>query len=245
MKDARAWVEHLRAHIPLALAGEDPEGVHQVRVAGRRLRVYLDLLGWRVLQDDLRRLVRGAGRVRDLEVALGTPLWLSPQGGPQEGGEGPGLPQGFRRFLEAELRLARQALPALLASLWMEALLRALSVLPPLDKGVAAKNLKRLVARAEARLAALRREPSLEALHAYRRALRRVRYAKEFLELPTKRERALQEVLGRLQDLEVLLGLLAAYLAQTPDPEAAALRERLEAKRQKGLAEVWAHLGLA
>lgn len=230
MRDARAWVEHLRAHLPVALSGEDPEGVHQVRVAGRRLRVYLDLLGWRVLQDDLRRLVRGAGRVRDLEVALTGPL---------------ALPSGFRAYLAEELRLARTNLPGLLDSPWMEALLQALSVLPPLDAKVAEKNLERLVARAEARLAALRREPSLEALHAYRRALRRVRYAKEFLELPTKRERALQEVLGGLQDLDVLLGLLAAYLAQTPDPEATALRERLEAERQKGLAEVCPHLGLA
>jgi CHAD domain-containing protein len=49
MKDARDWV----AHLPLALSGEDPEGVHQVRVAGRRLRAYLDLLGFRVLKDDL------------------------------------------------------------------------------------------------------------------------------------------------------------------------------------------------
>jgi CHAD domain-containing protein len=45
MKDARDWVAHLGAHLPLALSGEDPEGVHQVRVAGRRLRAYLDLLG--------------------------------------------------------------------------------------------------------------------------------------------------------------------------------------------------------
>ncbi|TFU15061.1 CHAD domain-containing protein [Thermus tengchongensis] len=229
MRDAQAWVEHLRAHLPLALSGEDPEGVHQVRVAGRRLRVYLELLGWRVLQDDLRRLVRGAGRVRDLEAALTGPLALSP---------------AFRTYLEEELRLARASLPGLLASPWMEGLLRALAVLPPLDEERAAKKLERLAARAEARLAALRREPSLEALHAYRRALRRVRYAKEFLGLPAKREKALQEALGGLQDLEVLLGLLGAYLAQTQDPEALALRERLEAERQKGLAEVWAHLGL-
>ncbi|TBH17278.1 CHAD domain-containing protein [Thermus thermamylovorans] len=230
MRGVGEWVAHLRAHIPLALSGEDPEGVHQVRVAGRRLRVYLDLLGWRLLQDDLRRLVRGAGRVRDLEVALTGPS---------------ALPPGFRAHLAEELRLARANLPGLLASPWTEALLRALAVLPPLDAGVAEKSLERLVARAEARLAGLGREPSLEALHAYRRALRRVRYAKEFLGLPAKREKALQEVLGGLQDLDVLLGLLVAYLAQAQDPEAAALRERLEAKRQKGLAEVWGHLGLA
>ncbi|WP_038056717.1 CHAD domain-containing protein [Thermus amyloliquefaciens] len=229
MKGPAAWVEHLRAHIPLALSGEDLEGVHQVRVAGRRLRVYLDLLGWRVLRDDLRRLVRGAGRVRDLEVALAGP-WA--------------LPPGFRRFLEGELRLAREALPSLLASPWTGALLRALAVLPPLEEGRARQALGRLTAKAERRFEALARHPSLEALHAYRRALRRVRYAKEFLGLSSKREKALQEVLGGLQDLEVLLGLLAAYLLQATDGEALAFREVLLAERGRGLAEALPRLGL-
>jgi CHAD domain-containing protein len=119
-------VAHLEAHLPLALSGEDPEGVHQVRVAGRRLRAYLDLLGFRVLKDDLRFLVRQAGRVRDLEVALGGPL-----------------PQGFRGHLRAELAEARRSLVALLRSPWMGALLRALRHLPPLDKGRARKRLRR------------------------------------------------------------------------------------------------------
>jgi hypothetical protein len=118
MKDARDWVAHLEAHLPLALSGEDPEGVHQVRVAGRRLRAYLELLGFRVLKDDLRFLVRQAGRVRDLEVALGRPL-----------------PEGFREHLRAELAEARRSLVALLRSPWMGTLLRALRHLPPWTKG--------------------------------------------------------------------------------------------------------------
>ncbi|AEV16180.1 CHAD domain containing protein [Thermus sp. CCB_US3_UF1] len=220
MRTPREWVDHLEAHLPLALSGADPEGVHQVRVAGRRLRAYLNLLGWRVLQDDLRRLVRGAGRVRDLEVALGHPL-----------------PPGFRAHLEEEVRQAREALPPLLASPWTAALLRALRVLPPLGEE-AWGRLRRQERRAEARLKALQAEPSLEALHAYRRALRRVRYAKEFLGLSAKREKALQEALGGLQDLEVLLGLLEGYLAQAPDPEGEALRAELLARRQEALAGV-------
>lgn len=229
MRDARAWVDHLRAHLPVALSGEDPEGVHQVRVAGRRLRVYLDLLGWRVLRDDLRRLVQGAGRVRDLEVALSLP------------GE---LPPGLRGFLEGELRLARGVLPALLASPWAEALLRALVALPPLEDKRAREVLGRLEAQAHRRWRVLAREPTPEALHAYRRALRRVRYAKEFLGLPAKREKALQEALGGLQDLEVLLGFCSAYLSQTQDLEAEAYRRFLEAEREKRLAEVLKDLGL-
>jgi CHAD domain-containing protein len=211
MKDARDWVAHLEAHLPLALSGEDPEGVHQVRVAGRRFRAYLELLGHRILRDDLRFLVRQAGRVRDLEVALG---WA--------------LPQGVRGQLEAELKEVREALSGLLLSPWMGALLRALRHLPPLDKGRARKRLKRLQERLEARFLELRAEPSLEHLHAYRRTLRRVRYAKEFLGLSAKRERALQEVLGEVNDLRVLKDLLLAYLHRREDPEARSYLEGLE-----------------
>ncbi|WP_105317316.1 CHAD domain-containing protein [Thermus tenuipuniceus] len=230
MRDARAWVEHLRAHLPVALSGKDPEGVHQVRVAGRRLRVYLDLLGWRVLRDDLRRLVQGAGRVRDLEVVLAGP-WA--------------LPQGFRRFLEGELHLAREALSPLLASPWTAALLGALEVLPPLEEGQALRALGRLEAKAKRRWKALSLNPSPEALHAYRRALRRVRYAKEFLGLPSRREKILQEALGNLQDLEVLLGLLEAFLSQGADREVLALKEALLVEREKNMAEALERLGLA
>ncbi|HEU4743256.1 MAG TPA: CHAD domain-containing protein, partial [Meiothermus sp.] len=58
------WLLHLENHLPVARKGADPEGVHQVRVAGRRLRVWLELGGYQVLHDDLRWLVRGAGKVR-------------------------------------------------------------------------------------------------------------------------------------------------------------------------------------
>ena len=227
MRDARDWVAHLEAHLPLALSGEDPEGVHQVRVAGRRLWAYLELLGHRILRDDLRFLVRQAGRVRDLEVALG---WA--------------LPQGVRGQLEAELKEAREALSGLLLSPWMGALLRSLRHLPPLDKGQARKRLKRLQERLEARFLELRAEPSLERLHAYRRALRRVRYAKEFLGLPARRERALQEVLGEFNDLEVLWRLLVAYVQSRRDEETTPFMREVEGMRLLAFSRALEELGL-
>jgi CHAD domain-containing protein len=63
-------------HLPRSLAG-DEEAVHQMRVAGRRLRVALPLLarkpdGRRVRRAlaVLRALTRGAGRGRDLDVSV-------------------------------------------------------------------------------------------------------------------------------------------------------------------------------
>jgi CHAD domain-containing protein len=90
----------------------------------------------------------------------------------------------------------------------------------------------------------LRAEPSLERLHAYRRALRRVRYAKEFLGLSTKRERALQEVLGEVNDLRVLKDLLLAYLRRREDPEARSYLEGLENALEAAIRRALEGLGL-
>lgn len=72
-QQVRALVEHEA----VARAGDDPEGVHQMRVAVRRLRAALkassstaspDLAA---VQDELRWLGGVLGRVRDLDVLLG------------------------------------------------------------------------------------------------------------------------------------------------------------------------------
>jgi CHAD domain-containing protein len=65
----------LIAHEPIARRGEDPEGVHQARVATRRLRSHLATFA-PILKDGptsrlskaLRRLGRSLGTVRDLDV---------------------------------------------------------------------------------------------------------------------------------------------------------------------------------
>ena len=73
----RARVRDVFRHLPKALAGEE-EAIHQMRVAGRRLRIALPHLakrpgGKRVRRAllELKRLTRGAGASRDLDVMLG------------------------------------------------------------------------------------------------------------------------------------------------------------------------------
>ena len=70
-------VDHLLLHLPAARLGEDPEGVHQARVATRRLRS--DLRTFRPLLDEawvdslrseLRWLADALGAVRDDDVLL-------------------------------------------------------------------------------------------------------------------------------------------------------------------------------
>jgi triphosphatase len=65
---------------PVAQAGDDPEGVHEMRVSTRRLRATLAALGEAVYEDrmvrklrrGLRRWAAGLGEVRDADVFLQT-----------------------------------------------------------------------------------------------------------------------------------------------------------------------------
>lgn len=61
------WVDLWEA-VPLAVAGEDPEGVHQVRVASRRLRAAMDVAVESFPEDWYKPLHRAA---RDITAALG------------------------------------------------------------------------------------------------------------------------------------------------------------------------------
>ncbi|AFV77369.1 hypothetical protein Theos_2385 (plasmid) [Thermus oshimai JL-2] len=213
------WLEHLERHLPLALSGEDSEGVHQVRVAGRRLRVWLWLGRYRVLGEDLGWLVRGLGPLRDLEVLL--------QIGP---------PPPLANWLRRQREEARGKALILLQSPRLEGLLQALRTLPPLETGRAGRRLERLEIRAGQALEACRQDPTPEALHTLRRALRRLRYAREYLGKGTKELKTLQEVLGAFQDLTVALAHLEAFEREAkPLPR---YRQALQRRREKAWAEV-------
>lgn len=71
-------VQKLQVALPIAEDGEDPEGVHQARVATRRMRAVLEELGGvvyeprrvTVLRKGLKSLARTLGTVRDADVFL-------------------------------------------------------------------------------------------------------------------------------------------------------------------------------
>lgn len=227
----RPWVEHLRAHLPVADAGEDPEGVHQVRVAAARLRVWLRLGERRVLSDDLRWLRRSAGEVRDLDVLIG-------MGGPAE----------FVESLRERWRAARGPWLAALRSARTRALLQAFELAPPIDRRRAGKRTRRWLRRLRKvgdRLD-LTGAPE-EEVHAFRRRARRCRYALEWLDTPDPRVKDLAKRMGDLNDLFVLrrwaaLGLLPPGAAPCPEE----LGTRIQTRRAE-LAREWPDLsrGLA
>lgn len=191
------WLEHLRLHLSIARAGSDPEGVHQMRVAVRRLRVWLELGGYKTLEPDLAWLVRGANAVRDLEVLLGQS----------------GLPRALHTWAEGKLKEARAQFVPMLDSGRLAGLLQALDNLPALPQKAALDRLERFKQRVERNEAAWQQHNTLEALHALRRALRRLRYAREWLELDTEAIKELQESFGQVGDWSFILGYVAAFKA--------------------------------
>jgi CHAD domain-containing protein len=181
----RPWLEHLVAHVPIARAGTDPEGVHQMRVAIARIRVWLELGGWRVLHDDLRRLRAAAAGVRDLDVQLARDI-----------------PAAYAAELRAERTVAHQSLLAALDDPEFQSLVSALENMPPVRRRQARKRLARFIHRAVARGRELPRNDYAR-LHALRRSVRRVRFALEWLGEPAGELVKLQEALGEFGDVWV------------------------------------------
>jgi CHAD domain-containing protein len=212
-------------HLPKALTG-DEEAIHQMRVAGRRLRVALPLLapkpeGRRVKRalGVLRGLTRAAGTSRDLDVSLEVF---------EERLKEVSRPTREQRLVRGRLRGARTRSRS-----------RMVDALLDLEIAAVRRDLRKIVARPAAdvftSLARLRdvrdREGDLllagfleladrldpVALHALRRRARRLRYAAEVNDVLRGEEsdapdlwKQLQDRIGGLHDRHVLAGWLDA-----------------------------------
>ena len=222
------WLDHLRAHLSMAREGGDPEGVHQVRVAAARLDTWLWLGARTERRDALRQFRRTAGRLRDLDVLLaGTPppAWV------------PWLTE--RRIAERLHFLEALDDPGLTR------LLDGLGSLPGIDPLLVHRRTQRLRERVVERGRRLDRDPlELERCHDLRKAVRRLRYASEFAGEDARPIRALQKILGNLNDAAVALALTDEWAASARVEEPGireygdALRERLEAMRAAAV-EAW------
>ena len=220
------WRSGLRNQLEAARAADDPEVVHELRVATRRLSSWLRLARIRVLRDDLAWLRGAAGAVRDADVVIAMDL-------------DPALTAWLR-----EERIARRgALAAAIASERTDALLVALDGLPGLSRAEARAGVARLARRALARGRALEERPDeVEAFHALRRAVRSLRYGLEWVGDKTKAFRAFQDVSGAAADRA--LALRTIELA--PEPERLAGRraalEREFAEHRAATLAAWRDL---
>ena len=223
---ARRPVRALLAQWPLAMAGE-VEGIHQARVASRRLRELVPALTGprdepeaRRLRRALREVTRLLGRSRELDVALHTLEAIEARA--------PALAEpaaAVREHIVRERAEAGRAVHARAASVDAGAL--ASGILAMAARREAPAALRGCARRVAARLG--RRAGELETavvaaglifapgpLHAVRIALKKFRYALEVAERlgrfrltgTMRRLKDLQNLLGDLHDLQVLAGLV-------------------------------------
>lgn len=245
-------VKRVFRELPGAVAGQE-EPVHQVRVAGRRLRVALPLLACkggrrsvRKAVSVLRKLTRAVGEGRDMDVILGL---LEDRLASFR------APSAEQRALLSRLRTARSRSRAQVAEdvldLDIDGLRRNLRLL--LRRGAADSTA--ILARARA----LREEEGAEllrgfsqvgeryrpdALHALRRRIRRLRYAAEVEDVVRGEEsrapalwKRLQDGIGVLHDHHVLAGWFEeqARLAEARDNDLLARAARRERRAFIGL----------
>jgi len=224
---------------PGARLGDDPERLHDMRVASRRLRAALTLFAEVLppqvvaLREELRWIGGVLGAVRDLDVQL-----------EQLDGWRATLPEADRSALDALNSLleeqraeARATMLEALDSRRYESFVnrfgRALRARPPRNSALWSAPARQVApALIEARFRAVRRavkglDPDSQAgdYHRLRIHGKRLRYALEFFaELypkPTlalsKRLAALQDILGLHQDADVAIARLHALVAESSD----------------------------
>lgn len=231
--------EGLLEHDPGTRLGTDPEDLHQMRVATRRLRAFLRAAAplvdpdWtRTLQDELGWLGRGLGPARDLDVLQ---QYLENEIGQLEP-DGAAL-AGLIESVEADREAARAAAIAELTSTRYLTLLDRLdeAAEPPLSgaeialRDIFAQELDRTAVV----VAALPEDPTDNELHGARIQVKRARYAAELAagELGKKSggfvdaAKEVQDVLGEHQDAVVAEDVVRTWL--TGNPSAALAGGRL------------------
>jgi CHAD domain-containing protein len=240
----------LLTHDPGVRVGEDPENLHQHRVAARRSRAflrsarsYLDPTWRHPLEAALEALGEATGPVRDLDVALGH-LRRELECLDETDHRAKAL---ILERLEEELARRRERLLGALDSAEYRFLLARLRFPPRLADGIEEIPLEKLAKKEFRRLAKLTgrlgKRPDDQALHRLRIKLKRARYAAE-LAAPKgsvrKRfladARALQNLLGEHQDAVVAEQRLRGAAIEDVRTAAAFAAGRL-AERQRGRRE--------
>lgn len=250
------------ANRPGALTGEDPEYLHELRVALRRLRVALAFFAPLLPATEREHLVSHAkafmqvlGNARESDVLA---HWLARQ--PPVFPEDPSAMEAVAAWLSEVRSAARQACRESLASReWGEWVIAGLAFAHRLGEAkVGADETATLAPFAEKRIAKLQRrlmrralragKGRVKGLHRLRLAVKRLRYALEYCAPDELRERfdqtmkrlaKLQDRLGRLQDLAVFQKQLGALIEQDPGcaPTARCLAARAKAERRRLLSK--------
>lgn len=227
----RRRARDLEAHLPAAIAGDDT-GVHQARVASRRLREAVPVLAAdtkvrRKAERKIRRVTQALGTVREMDVTVQIL---------DEFARGPGIPrdalEDVRGHVIAERDRRRATMLDRLRRVNTAKLSRRLEevsmTIPGATLGEWRSTLvKRVGQRAKRLRSAIQSAGQIyaaEQLHLVRIAVKKLRYALELVAdsrlaparpMVNTLKRA-QETLGRLHDLQVIEHHVAAVQALPP-----------------------------
>jgi CHAD domain-containing protein len=256
----RVQLGEIERHDPGTRLGRDPESLHDMRVAVRRLRALLRA-GKALLAADTSRLDRRLkelglvlGQVRDLDVLLER---LESEAA-ELGGEDESEARALLAALRSERSRSRRRLLAFLRSdkylTLLDETARTIDELEPSRSDASLDGLaNKAFAKAEKAVRALPEEPADEELHAVRKKGKRARYAGELAGRKkfVKRAKAAQDVLGEHQDAVVAAARLRE-LAATATPEQALAAGRLVEREKERRAtaraawpKAWKRLGKA
>ncbi len=242
----KAQVYAIHAHAAGARNGQDPEDVHQMRVAIRRLRAILRAgcalfsPKWvEGLRGELEWLATPLGRVRDLDVLHAyLRAWLKARPAAERTAG-----QRLLRHLDVDRARANARLRSALAGpryARILARLKAALIHPAIRNadvslpGIAAVEFEKL----RKSVKKLPKRPSADDLHAVRIKVKRARYATELAqpmvarpgERFIKTAKTLQDILGEHQDAVVV----EAYLRRAKDKTQAAQTLAQQLSKQQG-----------
>jgi triphosphatase len=202
-----AWL----LHEPGARLGDDPEELHDLRVAGRRLdailRQFQSILPPEFLKvrATLKSVLRALGHVRDLDIALGE---LQDFSRPLPKSDRVGV-EPLRKHLLSERSRARAQMLSVLDSIWVQ------------------KNLQELKSLLAAPVAASETSAADLALHAFpsliRRRFRKLRKRADLLGVDSSTEEY-HEVRGQVKKLRYALEAVAALYGKPAADMVRALR---------------------
>ena len=221
----------LERHLPGAIAGDD-KGVHQARVASRRLREGLPVLAaglrhGRKAERKVRKVTQALGTVREMDVTVSVLDELA---------RNPAIPrdalEDVRGHVLAERERRRGVMLDRLGDLNTEKLARRLHEVAADSsefegspwRDALAKRIARRAKRFASAIASAGQIYAPDRLHRVRIATKKLRYALELAaDVRIQAARPLlaalkrtQETLGRLNDLHVILGHVAAVQASPP-----------------------------
>jgi CHAD domain-containing protein len=239
-------VRELLVHGAVALADEDPEGVHQLRVAVRRLRAVLK--SWAAggeLRNELRWFFGELGPVRDLDVLLDRFRTDTAGFSADELASVERLLTG----LAAEREVARRRAAKALRSMRYARLLTALGAVTPGVRSATVDPIAEIAKphrRLRAAVEAAGPEPADQELHDLRVLGKKLRYAAELagkLAKPLVRAtKELQDILGEHQDSCIAETRLRGLLSEARPPDEAFVAGRLverERSRQATVRATW------